>query len=231
MKRTLLIIGVLALTVFLFSCQTAPEAAPEEEAPAEQPPEEEAAPLPDELRVRADELRDLVAQYELAQYARDEWSTAEEAYLAGEDAYGEDNEQAAQLYRTAVDNYETVVRVGVGELQSQWESDIQQLNAQAQELKAPRAMPDAYQDARTTLEEGQSALDAAEYDSAATLYSESLEKHRSVVNQTREKRERALSALDEIDSNIQSTEGEIEELEQQQRTFDPEAEDLIEEES
>jgi hypothetical protein len=231
MKRILLILAVLALSVFLFSCQTAPEAAPEEEAPAEQPPEEEAAPLPDELRVRASELRDLVAEYELAQYSRDDWATAEEAFLAGEDAYGEDNEQAEELYRTAVENYENVVEVGVGELQSEWEADIEELNTQAGELKAQRAMPTAYEQARSTLEDARTAVDDEEYAVAVALYSESLEEHQSVVSQTREKRQRALQALDEVDSNIQSTESDIQELEQEQQTFDPAAEDLIEEES
>jgi hypothetical protein len=231
MKRILLILGVLALSVFLFSCQTAPEEAPPEEEPETEPIEEAAVPAPDDLQSEATELRDLIMQYELGQYAEDAYDTGENAYLTAEDAYGADNELATELYTEAISSYETVVEVGVGELQSEWESQIETANAEAQELKAPRAMPDAYQNARDTLEEAQSAFEDNEYATAVTLYSESLEDHRSVVNQTREKRERALNALDEIDSNIQSTQGDIEELERQQQTFDPEAEDLIEEES
>lgn len=231
MKRILLILGVLALSVFLFSCQTAPEEAPPEEEPEAEPIEEAAATAPDDLQDRATELRDLIAQYELDGYAEDEFAAGENAYLTAEEAYGEDNELATELYTAAITSYERVVEVGAGELQSEWESEIETANAEAQELKAPRAMPDAYEDARDALADAQSAFDAAEYATAATLYGESLEEHRSVVNETREKRERALGALDDIDSSIQSTEGEIEELERQQQTFDPEAEDLIEEES
>ena len=230
MKRILLILGVLALSVFLFSCQTAPEAAPPEEEP-EAEPIEEAEPAPDELQTEATELRDLIMQYDLGQYAEDAFDTGENAYLTAEEAYGEDNELATEMYTEAITSYEQVVEVGAGELRSEWESEIEASNAQAEELKAPRAMPDAYQDARDTLADAQSAFEESEYAAAASLYGESLEKHRSVVNQTREKRQRALNALDEIDSSIQSAEGEIEELEQQQRTFDPAAEDLIEEES
>lgn len=230
MKRILLILGVLALSVFLFSCQTAPEAAPPEDEP-EAEPIEEAAPAPDDLQNRATELRDLIMQYDLGQYAEDAFDTGENAYLTAEDAYGEDNELATELYTEAITSYERVVEVGVGELRSEWEGEIEAANAQAQELKAPAAMPDAYQDARATLEEAQSSLEENEYDTAASLYGESLEKHRSVVDQTRQKRQQALNALDDIDSNMQSTESDIEELEQQQRTFEPAAEDLIEEES
>ncbi len=228
MKRILLILGVLALSVFLFSCQTAPETAPPEEEP-EAEPIEEAAPAPDELQTEATELRDLIMQYDLGQYAEDAFATGENAYLTAEEAYGEDNELATELYTEAITSYARVVEVGVGELQSEWEGEIEEANVQAEELKAPAAMPDAYQDARTTLEEAQSSVEENEYAAAASLYGESLEKHRSVVNQTREKRERALSALDDIDSNMQSTESDIEDLEQQQRTFEPAAEDLIEE--
>jgi len=231
MKRILLILGVLALSVFLFSCQTAPEEAPPEEEPEAEPIEEAAVPAPDDLQTEATELRDLIMQYDLGQYAEDAYDTGENAYLTAEDAYGTDNELATELYTEAIPSYETVVSVGVGELQSDWESQIETANAEAQELKAPRAMPDAYQNARDTLEDAQSAFEDNEYATAAALYSESLEDHRSVVNQTREKRERALNALDDIDSDIQSTQGDIEELERQQQTFDPEAEDLIEEES
>ena len=231
MKRILLILGVLALSVFLFSCQTAPEEAPPEEEPEAEPIEEAAVPAPDDLQTEATELRDLIMQYDLGQYAEDAYDTGENAYLTAEDAYGTDNELATELYTEAISSYETVVAVGVGELQSDWESQIETANAEAQELKAPRAMPDAYQNARDTLEDAQSAFEDNEYATAVTLYSESLEDHRSVVNQTREKRERALNALDDIDSDIQSTQGDIEELERQQQTFDPEAEDLIEEES
>lgn len=228
MKRILLILGALALSVFLFSCQTAPEEAPPEEEP-EAEPIEEAAPAPEDLQDRATELRDLIAQYELDEYAEDEFATGENAYLTAEEAYGEDNELATELYTEAITSYEGVVEIGAGELRSEWESDIEEVDAEARELKAPRAMPDAYEDARDMLADAQSAFDAAEYATATELYDESLEEHRSVVNQTREKRERALSALDEIDSNIQSTEGDIEELEREQESFEPEAEDLIEE--
>lgn len=230
MKRIMLILGVLALTVFLFSCQTAPEAAPEEEEPEPAPAEEEAEPLPDELRVRAGELRDIIAQLDLGRYAEEEFAAGQEAFASAEDAYGDDNETAEQLYEEAIAQYEIVLQVGVGELQSQWEDQIEELNARARDLKAPTAVPDDYRQARGTLEDARGAVDEERYDLAAGFYPQALDQHEAVVNQTEEKRQAALDALDEIDSNIQSTESDIEELEEEQRTFNPAAEDLIEEE-
>lgn len=230
MKRILLIPGALALSFLLFSCQSAPEAAPQEQAP-EAPPAEEEAPLPDERRVRADELRDLIMQYELGQYAEAEFATGEEAYSSAEDAYGEDNVVATELYEEAIDNYGVVIQRGVVELQSDWENQIEQLDAEATELRAARAVPADYEQARETLEDARGAVDEAEWDAAATLYGQALERHRSVVDQTREKRGRALEALEQIDAEIQSTESDIQELEREQQEFDPEAEDLVEDES
>jgi uncharacterized protein YukE len=230
MKRILVILGALALVVFLFSCQTAPEAAPEEEAPEPEPTEEEAEPLPDELRVRAGELRDIIAQLDLGRFAETEYAAGEEAFASGENAYGDDNDLAEEHYQEAIEQYQIVLREGIGELQTQWEGEIEELNAQAQELKAPTAVPDDYEQARSTLEDARGAVEDERYDLAAGFYPEALEEHESVVNRTQEKRQAALDALDEIDSSIQSTEGDIEDLEDQQRTFNPAAEDLIEEE-
>ena len=232
MKPTLLLSGVLAFSVLLFSCQTAPEAPPEEEpAPEPAPTEEEKAPLPEEQRTRATELRDLIAQYELSRFAEDAYAEGQEAFEQAEEAYGEDNEQAAARYETAINRYEDVVETGASELQSRWENRIAELNSEAQELKAPRALPSDYEQARTTLEEARSALEDEEYNQAANLYVSAYERHQTVVNRTREKRQRALEALEAVDSDIQSTESRIEELEREQQEFEPDAGDGGEDES
>jgi exonuclease VII small subunit len=232
MKQFTRISGLLILAVLLFSCQTAPEAPPEEEeAPPEVPEEEEAAPLPESERARARELRDLIAQYELDRFAEDAYTAGQDAFEQAEEAYGDDNEAAASSYEQAIARFEEVVDTGAAELQSEWEGRIEELNAEAQQLKAPRAMSDAYEQARSTLEEARTALENQEYSTAASLYVESYEQHDSVVNQTREKRRRALEALEQADSELQTTEGDIERLEEEQRTFDPEAEDGGEDQS
>lgn len=226
MKRIPTILGTLLLIAFLFSCQTAPEEAPEEEAPEEAPAEEETtAPPPDEQRERAEELRDFIAQYELGQFSEEEFETGENAYTSAQSAYGEDNELAAELFVEARDSYERVIDTGMAELQNNWESEIEDLDAEAQELKAPRAMQSEYEVARSTLEDAREEFDAGDYDAAAGYYQDSLEEHESVVRKTRRKRERAIQALEDVDSDMRNTEGDIEDLEREQEEFEPEDED------
>ncbi|MFO8064899.1 MAG: hypothetical protein ACQETQ_05680 [Spirochaetota bacterium] len=230
MKRLPAILGALVLIVFLFSCQTAPEEAPDEEAAGEaQAEEERAAQPPDEERDRAEEMRDFIAQYELGQFAEEEFETGENAFTSAQDVYGEDNELAAELFVEAGDSYARVINTGIQELQSNWESEIEDLDAEAQELKAPRAMQSEYEAARSTLEDAREAFDAEDYDAAAGYYQDSLEQHEDVVRQTRRKRERAVQALENIDSDMRDTEGDIDDLQREQEDFEPEDEEDDEE--
>lgn len=220
--HTLLMILTAVLTLFFFSCQTAPEEEPAEEEPTEEmpaeeepTPEEEEAEAPQDARNTAENLRSYITEHELAQYAEASFSTAEERHQEAESAYGSDNERSAQLFDETIELYRDVLEKSVKSLRSDYKEQVAELRDQAESLKASSALPEEYQASMNLLEQTENAFEEGNYRKAHELSLKALEQLKRTVNRAQQKRQKAVEALQKSQSSLEDTERQIQQFEEE----------------
>lgn len=96
--------------------EPAPEPVPEPEPSPVKPevvePVKEPVPLPETELAQAGELRAIIGQYKLSDYAPGEFAAGEEQYKLGEKRYNVDNEASKTALKLASRHYRTVIDTG-----------------------------------------------------------------------------------------------------------------------
>jgi len=220
MHRLLTILAAL-LTLFFFSCQTAPEEEAVEEEPAEEmPAEEEPAPEeevepPQEARSEAENLQSYITEHELAQYAEASFSTAEERHQEAESAYGSDNERSAQLFEDAIELYRDVLEKSVKSLRTDYKERVAELRSEAESLKASSALPEEYEASMDLLEQTENAFEEGNYRQAHESSLQALEQLERTVARAKEKRQKAVEALQKSQTSLEEVEQQIQQYEEE----------------
>lgn len=206
--RAVLRIAVCAAAaVLVLSCAGGPEPAAETAA---------AAP-PVELRERVDGLRAMIVEYQLAQYAEPTFEEAEAAYRRGIDAYGTDNERAAEALAAAEEGFETVRETGFRELVVRRRNLVEDQIEAGIDARADVAVRDEWTDATESLNEADEAADDGEYLEALVLYDEALADFADATAAAEEKRRRALEAISDAERRREELDTKVEELEEATR--------------
>lgn len=218
MKRFSIAILSLLAVFLIFSCASAPEEEPKEVEAEEPKTEEPAAPAPDPERAEAKSLRSLITSFEFEQYAQELFAEAEQSYETAEAAYGEDNEKAANEYRTAIEGYRNVLEKAVKARYEEWQREANTRLSEASEVKADKAVPEAYDSANGKLEKSREAYKNENYEEASTLYKDGMEELEEAVSTAREKRRKALNALEETEKSMKQSEERIRKLEEDMDT-------------
>jgi hypothetical protein len=218
--RLLSAIFAAALTLFLFSCQTAPEEEPAEEEPVQEEPvaeeEAEAEPMvaaPEAERNEAENLRAYITDNELAQYAEASFSNAQSRHQEAESAYGSDNAQSAELYDEAISLYRDVLEKSVNALRNDYKEQVNSLRQEAEQLKTAKALPEEHQAAMELLEQTEAAYEAGNFRKAHELSLQALEQLQLTVRRAREKRQQALEVLQDSQSSLEETQQQIQQYE------------------
>jgi tetratricopeptide (TPR) repeat protein len=227
--KGILRLSMLAVSVFtLLSCASDPEPVPTAEPTGEpKVTEEPEVPPPTELRDRAEGLREMIVEYQLAQYAEPSFEAAETAYQRGIDVYGTDNETAEAALAEAVEGFETVYEAGFRELVVRRRNLVEEQIEAGIDARADVAVRDLWTDATESLTEADEAADAGEYPEALVLYDEALEDFAEATAAAEDKREQALRAVEGAENRRRSLDDRVEELEETTRQ---ELEDSEEEE-
>ena len=207
-RAALRIAACAASAVLVLSCAGGPE--PAAETAAEVPP-------PVELRERVDGLRAMIVEYQLAQYAEPTFEEAEAAYRRGIDAYGTDNERAAEALAAAEEGFETVREAGFRELVVRRRNLVEDQIEAGIDARADVAVRDEWTDATESLNEADEAADDGEYLEALVLYDEALADFADATAAAEEKRRRALQAISDAERRRQELDAKVEELEEATR--------------
>lgn len=216
-SRTVLLLGILA---FLIGCASDPEAAPEEEQPAEPAPSAEEAPaeeapdVPVDLLAEAEELREVIIEYDLAQYANDRFVEGEERFEAGQTAYEDESFEEAQAELTfAVEAYEQVIDAGMPNLVGPAAEEASAARQTARDARAHVALSSAYQPVERTFNQAESARQNEEWVTALTSYREVTPRFGELAERAGQRRQEAEAAIERARQRLQQTEQRRQELE------------------
>ncbi len=208
-----LVLSIIALAVVV-SCASAPEPAPEPTPPpvatAPAPP---AVPRPDAEQARARELRDVVLEYELSQFASQEFQEAEALFAAGEAAIGRDNDAARLSYEQAIARYTTVIERGVTSVVTRKRSEVQQARQQADSIRSRVTQQQTYDRAVAEAETAEAHLTGERFLEAVASFDQARDGFLSAYRSANELRERARRAIDSADAAISGSERDITDLE------------------
>lgn len=217
--KGILRLSMLSVSVFaLLSCAGDPEPVPTAEPTGEpKVTEESEAPPPTELRDRAEGLREMIVEYQLAQYAEPTFEAAQIAYERGIDAYGTDNETAESALTEAVEGFQTVYETGFRELVVRRRNVVEEQIEAGIDARADVAVRDLWADATESLTEADEAAGAGEYPEALVLYDEALEDFAEATAAAQDKRDQALRAVEDAENRRRSLDERVEELEETTR--------------
>lgn len=200
MNRSLPII--IAVVALLAACASAPE-------PVDPP---------DDEYETARSLRSQIQDFDLAQYARTEFESGEEQFLAGEAAYEtEDFASAEGAFNLAIDSYTTVIRTGFRAVATARREEAAAERARAEEVRAEVAVAEQYEEALAVYEQAVAAEEAGNDQEAAELYENAVALFGEAFLAASEKRQQALEALSRVDERIQGLGEQREELEESAR--------------
>lgn len=178
---------IIIATAFLGACATGPEP----------------VPPPDEARDTARTLRAQILEFDLAQYAEDEFEVGETQFTTAEVAFEtEDYETAEQAYNLAIDRYTIVIRDGFQTIAGTRREEATEAKALADEVKASVAMAENYAEALEIYDRAVDAADAGNHQEAAELFENAALLFIRVYDQAAEKQRQALDALGRVDQRI-----------------------------
>lgn len=215
----LLLLGLLVMA----GCAAGPEPAPEQ--PAEEPVEEappaveEPTPEPPvELYAKAQELREQIETYNLAQYAPDRFQEGEERYEAGEDAYlAEDYAEAEAELTFAVEAYEQVFEEGMEVVVGDARDRAAEARQGAREAKAQVAFRQSYAPVENRFNQGEQALQDEEFVAALMAFREVRPEFENLRERAVQRRQKAQEALEQARQSLQRTEERRQQLESEAR--------------
>ena len=215
----LLLLGLLVMA----GCAAGPEPAPEQpvEEPGEEAPpvEEEPTPEPpDELYGQAQELREQIETYNLAQYAPSRFQEGEERYEAGEDAYlAEDYAEAEAELTFAVEAYEQVFEEGMEIVVGDARDRAAAAREGAREAKAHVALRQSYGPVEERFNEGSEALEDEEFVAALVAFREVRPQYEDLRERAVQRRQEAEQALEQARRSREQTEERRQQLESEAR--------------
>lgn len=219
MKKTLFVLAVAAVLV-VASCATAPEAPAPVEEPA--PPAKEPAPpakapvaLPETEYAQAKELKTTIDRHGLDAYAPEDYKKAEASLAEAEKVYRTDNAAAKRALDEAIRGYNAVIAKGFPALTAERRQRAEAEKAQADALKAQRAVPDGYARAKARYDEAVAAEKAGEFAKAIAAFDDSQRLFRDVHVQAQARKDRAEQAM-------RTAQQELEEAERRARAADAE---------
>jgi tetratricopeptide (TPR) repeat protein len=217
-RLLILLVGLVAL----FSCATEPEVTPEEPepAPVEQPEPE--APLPVSQRTEAEDLRDTILAYDLAQFDAEAFEAGEENFAAAEAAYEIDNEMARREYEAAIDRYNEVIDAGIAGLRERKTEEILTAKAQADELRASKAVPVVYERGERAAQVSAQRFEEGEYVEAYRVADQAIEQYNQAYRRALELRQQAQAALNSAEERGQRSREQIDEYEEDLRDAEEE---------
>jgi|GEM_PF-5546023 len=222
MKRTLIVLGITVSVLALFSCASTPETPEEQTQPTvgqEQAPE--TIPLPEAQRAEAGELRQIISEYELSQFAEEDYQVAEQAFEEARASYGSDNKTSLAKYNEAIEYYNRVIDKGVDSLREKKTAQANQAKEKADSVKAQNAVPQEYQQAMSTYNQAQQSLDNKDYRQALKQYNDAISQFQSVYETALKKRQEAEKAMQQADQSIEQTQKAIQGFEEDRQTFTP----------
>ena len=216
MKQLPKLLTVLITLLVVLSCATAPEAPPEEPAPPDVSvlPEVETVARPEAERERARELRAAIENYELADFAPDDYQEGEVLFNIAEQAYDVDNETAQANYVLAIARYEIVVNQGIERISANKRTEVEEAKQQADSIKARVTQTGVYENAQEEFERAETRLAAMQYLDALDSFDGARDGFMTAYRRASDARQRAQRALNDADGTISESESEIEGLQE-----------------
>lgn len=215
----LLLLGLLVMA----GCAAGPEPAPEqpEEEPVEEAPPAEEEPEPEppvELYSQAQELREQIETYDLAQYAPSRFEEGEERYEAGENAYlAEDYAEAEAELTFAVEAYEQVFEEGMEVVVGDARDRAASARRGARDAKAHVALRQSYAPVEERFNQGSRALEDEEFVAALMAFREVRPEFEDLRERAVQRRQEAERALEQARRSLRQTEERREQLEAEAR--------------
>lgn len=193
---------VLSILVIV-ACETPPEVVDEV------PPE--VIPVTEQERAR--NLRNIIIEYELDQYAVSEFLEAEEYFEEAEALMEEDVEAAAESYMAAIGLYEHVLSVGFAELIGALRGEIADARARAEGIRADVAARVEFDRGVEAYEQAQELELEGSWEPAYQTYGRSLANFESSYEIALEKRTRAEEAITRAGEKEAETERQVRAME------------------
>ncbi len=212
-RLLILLVGLVAL----FSCATEPEAPPEEPEPEPMEEPEPQEPLPTAERAEAEELRNAILTYDLAEFAPEAFEAGEDNYAAAEAAYEADNALAKREYQQAIQRYNEVIDAGVAGLRDQKTSEVLSAKARADELRARVAVPTEYERAERAAEVARQNYEEEDYQEAYRVADQAVRRYDEAYTKALEMRREAEAALDRAVRRGEQSREQIDEYEEDLR--------------
>ena len=202
--KKFLIFGLLLFgLIFVVSCATAPKKGPV-------PAKGEVTPAPESEYGQAKELRSRIVKYGLDRYATQEFNAAEGRFNEGESAYNKDNEKAKTSFKDAIKGYQAVIDKGFPAFLETKIAGVERLKKSAEEIKAPVAVKNDYNGAKTVYEDALNKKKKEQYEEASGLLDRAKTQFQSVYNETLAKKNRAEKNIDEAGTKINELEAAAE---------------------
>lgn len=227
MKTIRRILFMTTVLIVVMGCATAPDPEPVDEpdvavVPAPAPPEptpepvpEPAVPAPEEERAAARELRQIITNYGMAEFAPDRYETGEESFGRAENAYGTDNEVAKEAYEIAIEEFNAVVDAGIAALRQETTATVAAARRTADTERAERVVSDLYRRAVATENAARQAESAENYREAFRLYGIAEQQFKTAHTAAVERRRAAEAELADIQRDVDESRERIEKLEQE----------------
>lgn len=201
--------AVLAAALFLaVSCASTPPQKPKEpETPqVTVEPQKPAVPAPEAELAKAKELKQRADRYSLGDYAPVEYAAAVKDLGAGEAAYGKDNAASKQSLDRAIDGFNTVISKGGGLLVERIQAESTASKKAADDIKAPVAVKDEYASALEVYNRAIKEKAAGDLEQAGSDFAQARDMFDAVYQTARDKREKALQAIQETDQVLEVSE-------------------------
>ncbi len=180
---------VIVVSVALaISCASAPAKTPAGEAP-----EAELA--------KAKELQKLVDTYGMGEYAPQEYAAAVQDLKAGEESYGKDNAASKQSLDKAIAGFNAVIAKAGPQVIAKVRAECDASKKKADDLKAPVAVKEDYAKAKVPYDRANNT-GVKDIPAAVKDYNEAKGLFDAAAELAREKREKALQAMDETDKGL-----------------------------
>ncbi|MFP4329618.1 MAG: hypothetical protein ACOC28_05325 [Alkalispirochaetaceae bacterium] len=215
-SRILLLLGLLA---FFIGCASEPEAAPEPEQPEQAEEEQESAQeeeenVPVELLAEAQELRDIIMEYDLSDFASDPFMEGEDRFTAGRNAYDDEAfEEAATELTFAIEAYEEVLDEGMPTVVDPASEEAAMARDSAREDRAHVALRSDYERVEERFNQAETDRENEEWVSALRAYQEVVPQFEDLASEAREQRDEAQTAIEQARRRLEETESRRQELE------------------
>jgi uncharacterized protein YozE (UPF0346 family) len=190
---------IIAATVFVVSCATKPK-------PVTEPAAKPVSKAPESDLKEAKELREKIAEYDLARYAQDDFDRAELSFEEGEAQFNKDNDKSRKALKDAIAGYKAVIEKGFPAMLDDKIYVVEQIKTEAEDIKAPVALEDEYESANDVYEDALKRKDKRDYEEASELLDRAKDQFQNVYDVT-------LAKMEKAEENLAEAQAQLEELE------------------